>query len=124
MSISAIRDARAKKYHTLFYVKGGWHLSNFYYHNIQMLVDKYQGFSHQEITKTIPNTVEYWSEVIKKGGNTHTNTHCDEVEFLELPKYIYKNIPYFKYLLNDNQVMYGESLINKFKNYTLKAARY
>lgn len=111
MSISDIREARAMKHKTLLYIGAGWHLSNFYYQDLDLLVDKYRGFSHQEVTKKIPNTIEYWEKVVKKKGNLETNTHCEELDLLDLPIYVYKNMPYFKHLLNEKQLNFGNQLM-------------
>ena len=50
------------------------------------------------------NTLQYWKETSNKGGTKETNTHCDEVDILNLPKYVINVYQKFKFLLNDFQL--------------------
>ena len=74
----------------IFFVKGGWHLSNFHYGNLKLLKYKYDSFSHQELQGAFKNTEDYWDHVAYQGGSDAINTKCRESNEALLPTYVVK----------------------------------
>ena len=94
-------------------IKGGWHFSNFYYHNISILVDKYASFSHQEVTKQFQNSIKYWEAEVKKGGNEISNTLCVETNVTLLPHLVLDQFQEYAYLMNEFQVNFAKKRLKQ-----------
>lgn len=103
-----IENMRNKRGDPVLWLLGGWHFSNFYYGNPQMLKEKYDSFSHQELKNNFKNDESYWSSAVAKGGSKETNTHCEEYSVgMDIPEYVFKRHRRYKALLNDEQLAYA-----------------
>lgn len=102
-----IDDMRGRRGNPLYWVLGGWHFSNFYYGNVQMLKEKYDGFSHQELQRSFKNDEDFWKNVVNSGGSEKINTHCTEYTAMDVPEYIFKRHKRYQSLLNAQQMSYA-----------------
>lgn len=102
-----VEDLRGRKGNPLFWTLGGWHFSNFHYGDINMLIDKFDAFSHQELKEHYVNDAKYWKDVMHRGGSEKINTHCEEYHVIDIPEYIFKMHDKYQILLNEKQLEYA-----------------
>ena len=79
--------------------------------HIQLLVEKYASYSHQEVTKNLgfKNTEQNWATVLRTNGNElkRGDFECKEVgREYRLPRYVVQNPQRYKALLNRAQLKY------------------